>query len=112
MNSIISLAQDATQYIAYAVLLIGLIATVVSVIVQAIKDVTIFKGLPTDLLVLVLSIVITILVILALCSYCVIAITWYIIIASIISGFFVSVVARDGWSTITSIYGRCIKKTK
>lgn len=110
MSNITQLIQSAMQYSGILILVIGILAFCVSVVVQAIKEVALFKPVPTDLLVLVLSIVFTIVAVVIMCTLTAMAITWYIIFISLIVGFFVSEVATNGWSKITSIYNRC-KKT-
>lgn len=112
MSNVSQFIQEAMQYSAMLILAIGFLAFCVSVIVQAIKNVKMFKPMPTDLLVLVLSIVLTIVAILVVCSIVGIAITWYFIVVALICGFFVSEVATDGWSKISAIYNRCKKTSK
>ena len=91
-------------YLPQAMMII--LAFVVSVIIEVIKNVSFLKNIPTDLVVIVLSEVLTVLSFLAYMSYNSIAVTWYLAVGSFISGFFVAFVAIYGWDKITELYNR------
>ena len=74
---------------------VGGLAFIVSVITQVIKD--IFKNVPTDLVVFVLSIALTVTAFIAYMQYIGAAMLWYMIVASVIAGFIVAFVAMFGW---------------
>jgi len=102
-----------TQLIAHAstlVLVIGILAFIVSVIIQVIKGVALFKNVPTDLVVVILSIVLTVLTYFAYISYVSMAFLWYTLFAAIILGFIVALVAMQGWTKVVSI-GKSFIKT-
>lgn len=93
-------------YFTQAMMIVGILAFVVSVIIEVIKNVSFLKNIPTDLVVIVLSEVLTVLSFLAYMSYNSIAVTWYLAVGSFISGFFVAFVAMYGWTKLTELYNR------
>ena len=56
-------------YFPQAMMIVGILAFVVSVIIEVIKNVSFLKNIPTDLVVIVLSEVLTVLSFLAYMSY-------------------------------------------
>lgn len=70
--------------------IIGVLAFAVSVITQVFKGVSGLKKIPTDILVFVLSIGITVMAFIAYMQYIQQAILWYMIIAAIMAGFLVA----------------------
>lgn len=87
-------------------MVIGLLAFVVSAIVEVIKNVKVLKGIPTDLVVIVLSLVLTVASFFAYASYTQLVVIWYMVIAAIIIGFLVAFVAMYGWTKLTDLYKR------
>ena len=73
--------------------IIGVLAFTVSVITQVFKGVSGLKKIPTDILVFVLSIGITVVAFIAYMQYIQQTILWYMIIAAIMAGFLVAFVA-------------------
>ena len=65
--------------------IIGALAFVVSVVTQVIKGVGVFSKIPTDILVFVLSIGITVAAFVAYMQYIQTSILWYMILAAIIA---------------------------
>ena len=80
---------------------IGALAFIVSVITQVIKGIGIFNKVPTDIVVFVLSIGITVVTFIAYMQYIQMAILWYMILASIVEGFVVAFVAMYGWEKLS-----------
>ena len=72
---------------------IGALAFIVSVITQVFKGVGVLAKIPTDILVLVLSIGITVTAFVAYMQYIQQTIIWYMILAAILAGFLVAFVA-------------------
>ena len=96
----------AMTYLPVAFLIIGALAFLVSLIVQVIKNVGFFKRIPTDAVVIILSILLTMLLLLACTSFMGLAILWYYILAAIIAGFIVAYVAMFGWTKLYALYVR------
>lgn len=85
---------------------IGILAFVVSVVVQVFKGVSVLKKIPTDILVFVLSIALTVTAFVAYTQYVQQAILWYMIIAAILAGLLVAFVAMYGWEKVSELWKR------
>lgn len=85
---------------------IGALAFVVSVITQVIKGIGVFKKIPTDIVVTVLSMVLTVVAFFAYAQYASLVVTWYLIVAALIGGFFVAFIAMYGWSKLNELWTR------
>lgn len=88
---------------------IGILAFLVSVVTQVFKGVGILSMIPTDALVLVLSIGITVSAFVAYMQYIQMTILWYMILAAILAGFIVAFVAMYGWEKLTELWKRMSK---
>ena len=89
---------------------VGGLAFIVSVITQVIKD--IFKSVPTDLVVFVLSIALTVTAFVAYMQYIKAEMLWYMIVASVIAGFIVAFVSMFGWEKLSELWKRFGKDVK
>ena len=89
--------------------IIGVLAFAVSIITQVFKGVSGLKKIPTDILVFVLSIGITVVAFIAYMQYIQQAILWYMIIAAIMAGFLVAFVAMYGWEKVEELWKRFYK---
>jgi hypothetical protein len=92
--------------------IIGAIAFLVSVITQVIKNINIFNKVPTDIIVFVLSIGITVTAFIAYMQYIHMTILWYMILATIMAGFIVAFVAMFGWKKLSDLWKRFGKDVK
>lgn len=88
---------------------IGILAFLVSVVTQVFKGVGFLSMIPTDALVLVLSIGITVSTFVAYMQYIQMTILWYMILAAILAGFIVAFVAMFGWEKLTELWKRMSK---
>ena len=88
------------------ILAIGVLAFCVSVITEVFKGVGLLAKIPTDALVLVLSLALTITAFIAYMQYMQQAILWYMILAAIMAGFLVAFVSMYGWEKLTELWGR------
>ena len=85
---------------------IGALAFIVSVITQVFKGVGVLAKIPTDILVLVLSIGITVTAFVAYMQYIQQTIIWYMLLAAILAGFLVAFVAMYGWEKFAELWSR------
>lgn len=85
---------------------IGALAFIVSVITQVFKGVGVLAKIPTDILVLVLSIEITMTAFVAYMQYIQQTIIWYMILAAILARFLVAFVAMYGWEKFAELWSR------
>lgn len=88
---------------------IGILAFCVSVITQVFKGVGVLSRIPTDALVFVLSIGITVAAFVAYMQYIHMTILWYMILAAIMAGFIVAFISMFGWEKITELWKRTSK---
>lgn len=94
------------QYVTYALMAVGLLAFVVSVIVQVIKDLPYLVQLPTSVVALAASMIICPLAVIIVCQYLKIVIVWYYVFASFIAAFIVYLVATGGWDRVHDMWNR------
>lgn len=88
------------------VIAIGALAFVVSVITQVVKSIGIMNRVPTDVVVVLLSIILTVIAFFAYAQYASVAVVWYLILAAIICGFFVAFITMYGWSKLAELWTR------
>lgn len=91
------------EQISQLIIVIGVLAFIVSVITETIKTLI---DIPTDVVVIVLSLVLTVTAFFAYTAYAGIAIAWYLVIAAIIVGFFVAFIAMYGWTKFKELWDR------
>lgn len=88
------------------VAVVGALAFMVSVITQVFKGVGALSKLPTDILVFVLSIGLTLVAFVAYMQHIQQAILWYMVVAAIMAGFIVAFVAMYGWEKFSELWER------
>lgn len=104
--------QTVIANITIILAIIGVLAFIVSLITQVIKGIGIFAKVPTDMLVFVLSIGITVIAFVAYMQYIQMVILWYMIFAAIMAGFVVAFVAMYGWEKLSDLWQRFGKEVK
>ena len=102
--------EIAITSISSLIAVIGALAFMVSIITQVFKGVGVLSKLPTDILVFVLSIGLTVIAFVAYMQYIQQAIIWYMIIAAIMAGFIVAFVAMYGWEKFSELWKRFNKE--
>lgn len=102
--------EFAITSITSLVAVIGALAFMVSIITQVFKGVGILSKVPTDILVFVLSIGLTVIAFVAYMQYIQQIIVWYMIIAAIMAGFIVAFVAMYGWEKFSELWKRYKKE--
>lgn len=94
------------NYVTYGLALIGVLAFIVSIVVQVIKEMPGLKNIPTSVVALAASMILCPVALVILCTYYKIVITWYYIFASVIAAFIVYLVSTGGWEKIKEIWDR------
>ena len=97
------------KYFSYLIIFIFILVMTTNCIVQIIKDIIILKEIPTRIIATIISILLSIVTVFAMCEIFTISLTWYIIIASIILGFYVAFGAIYGFD---ELYGKYLDKLK
>ena len=91
---------------------VGVLAFIVSVITQVFKGVGALKKIPTDILVFVLSIALTVVAYVAYMDYIQQASIWDMFVVAVIAGFMVAFVAMYGWEKFSELWQRFAKGKK
>lgn len=94
------------------VIAIGALAFVVSVITEVIKGIGVMKRVPTDIVVIILSMVLTVVAFFAYAQSATLVVAWYWVVAAVICGFFVAFIAMYGWDKINELWNRFNPKNK
>lgn len=98
--------EQLMQYVTLALIGIGALAFLVSVITQVIKEMPGLKNIQTNAVALVISLILCPLAVVILCIYLQIQIIWYYIVAAVIAAFIVYLVATGGWEKVTEMWRR------
>lgn len=89
---------------------VAIICTVTSIITQFIKEWGILKKIPTSLVVVTLSIIITVVAFIAFMSYKNYIITWYMLLAAVVTGIVIAYITCNGWDSLIKLFKRFYKK--
>lgn len=100
------------QYVTYFLMTVGVLAFLVAVVVQVIKDLPGLQRIPTSVVALTVSLILCPLAVVVACEYFKIVITWYYVFASFIAAFIVYLVATGGWERLSAIWKRTKYKNK
>jgi cell shape-determining protein MreD len=98
--------QILGEYLPIASAIVALLAFIVSLITETIKNLAFLKKIPTNLVVLTIAIIISLITYFAAASYCNYKITWYGIIGSFLGGFVVNYISTYGWEKFNALYLR------
>lgn len=79
--------------------IIGALVVVTNIIVQVLKNLT-WDKLPTNILAVIVSMVLTLVVFFAYCQICSIAVEWYMVVAAVVVGFLTSYAAMFGFDKL------------
>lgn len=94
------------QYATCALMAIGVLAFLVSIITQAIKEMPGLKKIQTNVVALAVSMIICPISVVIACQYFKIVIAWYYVFASFIAAFIVYLVSTGGWEKVTKMWNR------
>lgn len=100
------------QYVTYALMAIGVLAFVVSVITQVLKEIPGLKQIQTNAVALVVSLILCPVSLIVACQYFKIVIFWYYVFASFIAAFIVYLVSTGGWERVHEMWARTKYKNK
>lgn len=90
--------------------IIGALVVVTNIIVQVLKNLT-WDKLPTNILAVIVSMVLTLVAFFAYCQISSIAVTWYMVIAAVVVGFLTSYAAMFGFDKLKETIAQ-IEQTK
>lgn len=100
------------QYITYALIAIGVLAFLTSIITQVIKEMPGLKNIQTNVVALAIALILCPLSVVILCICLRIEIVWYYIVGAVIAAFIVYLVATGGWEKVSEMWNRTKYKNK
>ncbi len=89
---------------------VGALVVVTNIIVQVLKKLT-WDTLPTNILAVLVSMVLTLCVFFAVCQIKSITVVWYMVVGAVVLGFFVSYAAMFGFDKFKEALDLLQKKT-
>lgn len=102
MNNI----ETLVNYFVYLMIGIGIMAFLVSVVVQVIKDIPNLNLVPTSLVTLIVSLIICTASVIFTCGFFGMKLSPQIVFAAIVVSFIVYLIATGGWERVKSIWDR------
>ena len=100
------------QYITYALMAIGVLAFLVSIITQVIKEMPKLREIQTNAVALAVALILCPISVIVACQYFKIVIEWYYVFASVIAAFIVYLVSTGGWERVSDMWNRTKYKNK
>jgi len=81
---------------------IGVLVALVNIITEVVKKAT-WDKIPSSLLAVIISLVLTLVAFFAYCQFSAIAVTWYLVVAAVVVGFMVAYAAMFGYDKLKEI---------
>ena len=94
------------QYVTYALMAVGVLAFIVSIITQVIKEMPVLKNIQTNAVALAVASILCPVAVVVACQYFKIVIEWYYVFASFIAAFIVYLVSTGGWERVSEMWNR------
>ena len=94
------------QYVTIGLTVLGIIAAFVSLITEVIKELPKLKKIPTSLVALIVSLLLCVMILIAVCQILDYILYWYMVAGSIVFAFLVYIIATGGWDRVKSIWDR------
>ena len=79
--------------------IVGILVVLTNIVVQVLKKAT-WEKLPTNILAIIVSMVLTLVAFFAYCQIKAIAVVWYMVVAAVVLGFLVSYAAMFGFDKL------------
>ena len=89
--------------------IIGVLVALTNIIVQVVKK-AVWDKLPTNVLAVIVSMVLTLVTFFAYCQIKAIAVVWYMVAAAVVLGFMVAYAAMFGYDKLMEAIGRAGKQ--
>lgn len=94
--------MNIQEYLPMLITVIGSLVAVVNIIVEVLKKFT-EKYIPTNVLAVIISMVLTLTVFFAWCSINAVVVQWYLVVAAVVVGFFVAYAAMFGFDKLKEV---------
>ncbi len=98
--------NEMIQYTTVILGTVGMLAFMVSAVVQTIKELPFLSKLPTSAVAFAVSVILCPLAVFSYCVWKETSFTWYLLIASVAGAFPVYLVATGGWERLREIWRR------
>lgn len=89
--------------------IIGVLVALTNIIVQVVKK-AVWDKLPTNILAVIVSMVLTLMTFFAYCQIKAIAVVWYMVAAAVVLGFMVAYAAMFGYDKLMEAIGKAGKQ--
>ena len=96
--------MDSVLNLSVILSIIGVLVVLTNIIVQVLKKVT-WGKLPTNILAVIVSMVLTLLAFFAYCQINAITVVWYMVVAAVVLGFLVAYAAMFGFDKLKEALG-------
>ena len=94
--------MNIQEYLPMLITVIGSLVAVVNIIVEVLKKFT-EKYIPTNVLAVIISMVLTLTVFFAWCSINAVVVQWDLVVAAVVVGFFVAYAAMFGFDKLKEV---------
>lgn len=89
--------------------IIGVLVVLTNLIVQVVKKAT-WDKIPTNLLVVIVAMVLTLVAFFGYCQFKAISIVWYMVFAAVVAGMLVAYAAMFGFDKLRQAFEQAVKK--
>lgn len=94
--------MDSVLNLSVILSIVGVLVVLTNIITQVLKKLT-WEKMPTNILVVIISMALTMVAFVAYCQIKAIAIVWYMIVAAVILGFLVAYAAMFGFDKLKEV---------
>jgi len=94
--------MDSVLNLSVILSIVGVLVVLTNIITQVLKKLT-WEKMPTNILVVIISMTLTLVAFFAYCQINAIVITWYMIVAAVILGFLVAYAAMFGFDKLKEV---------
>lgn len=94
--------MDSVLNLSVILSIVGVLVVLTNIITQVLKKLT-WEKMPTNILVVIISMALTLVAFFAYCQIKAIAIVWYMIVAAVILGFLVAYAAMFGFDKLKEV---------
>lgn len=94
--------MDSVLNLSVILSIVGVLVVLTNIITQVLKKVT-WEKMPTNILVVIISMTLTLVAFFAYCQINAIVITWYMVVAAVILGFLVAYAAMFGFDKLKEV---------
>lgn len=102
--------QNVVSNLSAILVVVAVLCTLISVVTEFTKEIGFLNVIPTNLQVLVLSVIICVVSFFAYLSYSGIKFLWYYLVAVVFASFIIAIITTKGWEYLINIWKRFYRK--